>query len=76
MFQISLLFYIFFIAFLFSNGYPSKISTKLYMSIFLLFNILLGVLVWLCSCLIMLSGDVEVNPGTKNSVSQCCSICH
>ena len=73
---ISLLLYIFFIAFLFSNGYASKISTKLYMSIFLLFNILLGVLVWLCSCLIMLRGDVEVNPGTKNSVSQCCSICH
>ena len=73
---ISLLFYIFLIAFLFSKGYVSKISTKLYISIFLLFNILLGVLVWLCSCLIILSGDVEVNPGPKNSVSECLSICH
>ena len=72
----SLLFYIFLIAFLFSKGYVSKISTKLYISIFLLFNILLGVLVWLCSCLIILSGDVEVNPGPKNSVSECLSICH
>ena len=72
---ISLLFYIFLIAFLFSKGYVSKISTKLYISIFLLFNILLGVLVWLCSCLIILSGDVEVNPGPKNSVSECLSIC-
>ena len=52
-----------------------KISTKLYISIFLLFNILLGVLVWLCSCLIILSGDVELNPGPKNSVSKCFSIC-
>ena len=72
----SLLLYIFLIAFLFSKGYVSKISTKLYISIFLLFNILLGVLVWLCSCLIILSGDVEVNPGPKNSVSECLSICH
>ena len=45
-------------------------------SIFLLFNILLGMLVWLCSCLIILGGDVEVNPGPKNNVSECLSICH
>ena len=31
---------------------------------------------WLCSCLIILSGDVKVNPGPKNSVSECLSICH
>ena len=73
---ISLLFYIFLIAFLFSRGYVLKISSKLHISIFLLFNILLGVLVWLCSCLIILSGDVEVNPGPKNSVSECLLICH
>ena len=65
----------FILLFLFSKSYVSKISTKLYISIFLLFNILLGVLVWLCSCLIILSGDVEVNPGPKNSVSECLSIC-
>ena len=73
---ISLLFYIFLIAFLFSKGYVLKISTKLHISIFLLFNILLAVLVWLYRCLIILSGDVEVNPGPKNSVSECLSICH
>ena len=67
---ISLLFCIFLIPFLFSEGYVSKVSTKLYISIFLLFNILLGVLVWLYSCLIILSGDVKVNPGPKNSVCQ------
>ena len=73
---ISLLFYIFLIAYLFSKGYVSKITTKLYVLIFLLFYILLGVLVWLCSCLITFSGDAEVNPGPKNSVSECLSICH
>ena len=72
---ISLLFYIFPIAFPFSNGYVSKISTKLYISIFLLFNTLLGVLVWLCSFLIILSGAVEVNPGLKKvSVNVCESV--
>ena len=73
---ISLLFYIFLIALLFSKVYVSKISTKLYISIFLLFNILLDVLVWLCSCLIIFSSEVEVNPRPKNSVSECLSICH
>ena len=43
---------------------------------FVLFNILLGVLVWLWSFLIILSGDVEVNPGPKNCVSEFLSICH
>ena len=73
---ISLLFYIFLIAFLFSKGYFLKINTKLYISIFLLFNILLGVLVWLCSGLIIFSSNVEENPGPKNSVSECLSIFH
>ena len=43
---------------------------------FLLFNTLLGVLVWLCSCLIIRTDDFVVNPGPKNSVSECLSICH
>ena len=73
---ISRLFYTFHIAFLFSKGYVSKISTKLYISIFLLFIILLGRLAWLCRCLMILSGNVEVNPGPKNSISECLSICH
>ena len=73
---ISLLFYVFPITFLFSKGYVSKISTKSYISIFQLFNILLDMLAWLCSCLMILSGDIEVNPGPKNSVSEYLSICH
>ena len=36
---------------------------------------LLGVLMWLFSCLIILSGDVEVNPGLKKvSVNVCESV--
>ena len=66
--------YIFPIAFLFSKGCVSKISTKFCISIFLLFDILLGVLVWLCSCLMILSGDIEANSGPKNSVSECLSV--
>ena len=73
---ISFLFYIFLIVFLFSRDNVSKFSTKLYISIFLLFNILLGVLVWLCSCLMILRGDVEGNPGRKNSVNECLTSCH
>ena len=65
-----------FFLFLISKGYVSKISTKLYISNFLLLNIILGVLVWLCSCFIILSDDVDVNPGHKNSASECLSICH
>ena len=66
---ISLLFFIFLIAFLSRQCCVSIISTKSYISIFLLFNILLGMLLCLCSCLITLTDDVEVNPGPKNSVS-------
>ena len=73
---ISLLFYIFLIAFLFSKGYVSKMSKKLYISIFLMFNILLGVLVWLCGCFIILSGGVKVKPGPTNSVGECLLISH
>ena len=72
---ISLLFYIFLSAFLFSKGYVSKISTKLHISIFLLFNFPLSVLVWLCGRLITLSGNVEANPGLKNNISGCLLIC-
>ena len=41
-----------------------------------MFNTILDVLLWLYSCLIIFSGDVEVNPRPKNSVSECLSICH
>ena len=69
-------FSIFLNGFLISKGNVLKISRKFYTLLFLLFNILLGVLVWLCGHLIVLSADIEVNPGPKNNFSECLSICH
>ena len=69
-------FSIFLNGFLFSKGNVLKTSRKFYTLLFLLFNILLRVLVWLCGHLIVLSGDIEVNPGPKNNFSECLSICH
>ena len=40
------------------------------------FNIFQTVFAWLCSLLIMLSGDIEVNPGAKKKDKDCLSICH
>ena len=53
-----------------------KITTKFCISIFLLFHIFEIVFAWLCSLLVMLSGDVEVNPGLKKKDKDCLSICH
>ena len=61
--------------FLFSRVYVSKIR-KLYISIFLLFKILLRLLVWLCGFLIVLTSDEEVNPGPQQIFSECLPICH
>ena len=41
-----------------------------------MFHIFEIVFAWLCSLLVMLSGDVEVNPGPKNKDKDCLSICH
>ena len=53
-----------------------KLTTKLCILIFLLFNIFQIVLAWLCSLLVMLSWDVEVYLGSKNKDKDCLSICH
>ena len=41
-----------------------------------MFHIFEIVFAWLCSLLVMLSGDVEVNPGPKKKDKDCLSICH
>ena len=72
----SLLFYIC-LCFLFSSRDSAlKITTKFCILIFLLFHIFEIVFAWLCSLLVMLSGDVEVNPGPKKKDKDCLSICH
>ena len=45
------------------------------MLIFILFNIFQIVLAWLFNRLVILSGDVEVNPGPKKKDKDCLSVC-
>ena len=72
----SLLFYICLCSLFFSRDNVLKITTKFCILIFLLFHIFEIVFAWLCSLLVMLSGDVEVNPGLKKKDKDCFSICH
>ena len=60
----------------FSRDSVLKITIKFCILIFLLFHIFEIVFAWLCSLLVMLSGDVEVNPGPKKKDKDCRSICH
>ena len=72
----SLLFYIYLCSLFFSRDSVLKITIKFCILIFLLFHIFEIVFAWLCSLLVMLSGDVEVNPGPKKKDKDCLSICH
>ena len=49
---------------------------KILYSIFLLFNIFQILLAWLCSLVVMLSGDVEVNTGPKKKDKDGLPICY
>ena len=72
----SLLFYICMCSLFFSRDSVLKITTKFCILIFLLFHIFEIVFAWLCSLLVMLSGDAEVNPGPKKKDKDCLSIWH
>ena len=61
---------------IFSRDNILKIITKFCILIFLLFYIFEIVFVWLCSLLVMLSGDVEVNPGPEKKDKDFLSIFH
>ena len=41
-----------------------------------MFSIFQVLFAWLCSLLVILSGDIEVNPRTKKKDKACLSICH
>ena len=60
----------------FSRDSVLRITIKFRILIFLLFHIFEIVFAWLCSLLIMLSRDVEINPGPKKKDKECLSICH
>ena len=52
-----------------------KIVTKFCIVIFLMLNILLHLLIWLCDHLTLLSRVVKANPGRKTNYSEYLSIC-
>ena len=72
----SLLFHICLCSMFLSRESVFKITTKLCILIFLLFNTFQIAFTWLCSFLVSISGDVEVNPGSKNKGKICLSVCH
>ena len=72
----SLLLYICLCSLFLSRESVLKITIKFCILIFLLFNIFQIVFECLCSLLVMLSGGVEVSPGTKKKDRDCLSICY
>ena len=59
-----------------SKGNVFKIITKFCVPFFLFHNIVARVIVCLYSLLLMLSGDVEINPGPLSNCKEYFSICH
>ena len=72
----SLLLYICLCSLFLSRESVLKITIKFCILIFLLFSISQIVFECLCSLLVMLSGDVEVSPGSKKKDRDCLSICY
>ena len=73
----SLLIFLFFSCVLFlSKGKVLKITTKFCVPFFLFHDIVARVLVCLHSFLLMLSCDVEINPGPLSNYKEYFSICH
>ena len=73
----SLLIFFFFSCVLFlSKGKILKITTKFCVPFFLFHDIVARVLVCLHSFLLMLSCDVEINPGPLSNYKEYFSICH
>ena len=64
-FNLFFLFYISLCALLLPTESVLKHTRKFCILIFLLFNIFQIALAWRCSQVVMLSGDIEVNPGPK-----------
>ena len=72
----SLIFFFFFCALFLSKGNVLKITTKFCAPFFLFHSIVACVLVCLYSLLLMLSGDVEINPGPLSNCKEYFSICY
>ena len=72
----SLIFYFFFYVLFLSRGTVLKITTKFCVPSFLFHNNAACGLVCLCSLLLMLSGDVEINSGPLSNCKDYFSVCH
>ena len=72
----SLIFFFFCCALFLSKGNVLKITAKFCVPFFLFHNIGARILVCLCSLLLMLSGDVEINPGPLSNCKEYFSIYH
>ena len=72
----SLLFYIFLCFLFIPRDSVLKITAKFCILIFILLHIFGIVFAWLCSLLVMFTGNVEVNPGAKRIDKDILSICH
>ena len=72
----SLIFFFLFCTLFLSKGNVLKITTKLCVPFFLFHNIGARILMCLYSLLLMLSGDVEINPGPLSNCKEYFSICH
>ena len=72
----SLIFFFCCCALFLSKGNVLKITTEFCVPFFLFQNIGASILVCLCSLLLMLSGDVEINTGPLSNCKEYFSICH
>ena len=72
----SLIFFFCCCALFLSKGNVLKITTEFCVPFFLFQNIGASILVCLCSLLLMLSGDVEINPGPLSNCKEYFSICY
>ena len=72
----SLIFYFSFYVLFLSKGNVLKITTKFCVLFSLFHNIVARVLVCLYNLLLMLSDDVEINPGPSSNCKESFSICH
>ena len=72
----SLIFFFFFCALFLSKGNVLKITAKFCVPFFLFRNIVARILVCLYSLLLMLKGDVEMNPGPLSNCKEYFPICH
>ena len=72
----SLILYFFLYVSFLPKGNVLKITIKFCVPFFMFYNIVARILICLCSLLLMLNGDVEINPAPWSNCKEYFSICH